>query len=134
MPIEVNWLDNSQSVIYMIVSDPWTWNDFFTASRQALTLAQNTTHEVHFVADFTNAKQFPRGISLQRIRNVLDFKHPNLGILTIFGANPFMRVMLNTVLTAIGKVHAGAIVVETLEDALQVVEKHRAVAHGRMLR
>jgi len=130
MPIEVNWFNDSRSVIYMRVSDPWTWDDFFAASRQASTLAQSVSHEVSYMADFTYAKQFPRGLSLQRVRAILDFKQSNSGVLVSFGVSPFMRVMLNTVLTAVGRVRANAVIVDTLEDALQVVDYYRAATQG----
>jgi hypothetical protein len=130
MPIEVNWFNDSHSVIYMRVSDPWTWDDFFAASRQASTLARSVSHEVSYMVDFTHAKQFPRGLSLQRVRAILDFKQSNSGVLVSFGVNPFMRVMLNTVLTAVGRVRANTVIVNTLEDALQVVDDYRAAAQG----
>ncbi len=125
MPIEVNWFNDSQSVVYLAVSDPWTWDDFFSASRQAALLTQQVQQEVCFLADFTHSKQFPRGISLHRIRTILDFKHRNSGVLVSFGVSPFMRVMLNTVLSAVGRVNANAVIVNTLEDALGVIESHR---------
>lgn len=128
MPIEVTWFNDSQSVVYIAVSDPWTWDDFFATSRQASALTQSVSHEVCFLADFTHSKQFPRGLSLQRVRVVLDFKQSNSGVLVSFGVSPFMRVMLNTVLTAVGRVRANAVIVNTLEDALQVMEEHRATA------
>lgn len=126
MPIAVNWFNDSHSVIYIVVSDPWIWDDFFAASRQASTLAQTVSHEVSFMADFTHSKQFPRGLSLQRVRTILDFKQANSGVLVSFGVSPFMRVMLNTVLAAVGRVRANAVIVDTLEDALRVVEEYRA--------
>lgn len=55
----------------------------------------------------------------------LDFKHRNSGVLVSFGVSPFMRVMLNTVLSAVGRVNANAVIVNTLEDALGVIESHR---------
>lgn len=129
MPIEVNWFNDSQSVVYLAVSDPWTWNDFFSASRQAALLTQQVRHEVCFLADFTYAKQFPHGVSLQRIRTIFDFKHPNSGVLVSFGVSPFMRVMLNTVLSAVGRVDTRAMTVNTLDDALGVIAEYRAT-HG----
>lgn len=126
MPIEVNWFNDSHCVVYIAVSDPWTWDDFFMASRQAALLTQQVQHEVCFMADFTHSSKFPRGVSLQRVRAILDFEQHNSGILVSFGVNPFMRVMLNTVFSAVGDVRANAVTVGTLEDALGVIAEHRA--------
>lgn len=126
MPIEVNWFNESRSVISLVVSDPWTWDDFFSASRQALLLTQQVNHEVCFMADFSRSKQFPRGVSLQRIRSILDFKQPNSGVLVSFGVSPFIRVMLNTVLSAVGRVRANAVIVDSFEEALLVIADYQA--------
>ncbi len=88
-------------------------------------MMEGVTHQVSFLADFAQSRQFPRGMSLQRVRSVLNFEDSNSGMLVAFGVNPFMRVMINTMLSAAGRVNSTVAIVRDLEEALDVIEGRR---------
>lgn len=125
MPIQINWFNESKTAIYFTFTDPWTWDDFIVADREGTRMMEGVTHQVSFLADFTQSRQFPRGMSLQRVRSVLNFEDSNSGMLVAFGVNPFMRVMLNTMLTAAGRVNSTVAIVRDLEEALDTLEGRR---------
>lgn len=122
MPIQVSWYNESKTAIYFTFTDPWSWDDFFVADKQGTDMMEGLSHEVSFLADFTQARQFPRGMSLQRVRSVLNFENDNSGTLVAFGVNPFLRVMLNTMLTAAGRINSTVVIVRDLQEALDVLE------------
>ncbi len=122
MPIQVSWYNESKTAIYLTFTDPWTWEDFTVADKKGTEMMEGLNHEVSFLADFTHARQFPRGMSLQRVRSVLNFDNANSGTLVVFGVNPFLRVMLNTMLTAAGRLNSTVVLVRDLQEALDLLE------------
>jgi len=125
MPIRVSWFNESRTAIYFTFTDPWTWNDFITADREATEMLESVNHQVSYLADFTQSRQFPHGMSLQRVRSVLNFEDSNSGMIIAFGVNPFMRVMINTMLSAVGRVNSTVAIVRDLEEALDTIEGRR---------
>lgn len=126
MPIDIRWYNEEKTILYFTFTDPWTWEDFFRADHHGSELVQTVDHEVCFLADFSQSRQFPRGMSLQRVRNVLDFEETNSGMMVAFGVNPFLRVMLNTMMAAVGRVRASVAITTDLKSALEMIDKHSA--------
>ncbi len=122
MPVQVSWFNESKTAIYLTFTDPWTWDDFVAADREATQLMRGVKHSVSFLVDFTQSHQFPHGMSLQRVRSVLNFEEPNSGMVVAFGVTPFMRVMLETMLSAAGRVNSTVAVARDLEEALDLIE------------
>jgi len=122
MPIHVSWYNESKTAIHLAFIDPWSWDDFFLADKKGTEMLGDVSHQVSFLADFTQARQFPRGMSLQRVRSVLNFDNENSGMVVAFGVNPFLRVMINTMLTAAGRTTSTVVVVRDLEEALDLLE------------
>lgn len=127
----IYWYDAEHTILVHEVTGRWTWdeahvslkivNDTLFGSAQAIC----TIHYLH------QQTRLPSGNALANLRRMMAADPPNEELVIIVGASSMLSTFLKTVLRAyrmtgsISKYHY----VETLSDALHVIEEHRRIAH-----
>ena len=61
MPIDVRWDNDDKTVIRLVATDSWNWNDFHKRLRQAATWFYAVLHPVELVLDLTGTTKMPAG-------------------------------------------------------------------------
>jgi hypothetical protein len=69
MPIELRWDNDDKTVIRLVATDSWNWNDFYKTMRQAATWFYAVLHPVELVIDLRGTTKMPAG-ALGHIRSL----------------------------------------------------------------
>lgn len=94
MPIRVYWDSPDKTVIRFDVTGRWTWDEFFTAHREARKMLDGVNHSVHFVTnpiDVVSFNHVPPGF-LSKMMNLYRYNQRKTGVSIMVGG-PFVQVM-----------------------------------------
>jgi hypothetical protein len=58
MSIQVNWDDDTRCVMRYVLDKDWTWEEFYTAKKQANLLMDAVPHKLGVIVDASHAKPF----------------------------------------------------------------------------
>lgn len=121
MGISVGWDNPQKTIIRVTFEEEWTWDDFAAIDKVAAGMVDTISHKVCYIADVRKTSTVPPGLQLTVVRNVLEFRHPNSDMLVIVGLTKVMRMLLNTVLQALGPISTRMKIVDTIDEAYTTV-------------
>src|SRR5262245_50437159 len=93
MPIQVNWDDESKTIIHVNVEGDWTWDEFYQSLDQGGALLDSANHRVDFIVHMENSKTMPMG-ALNHGRKIMTMDHPNRGLTVYTGDTGLMKALL----------------------------------------
>lgn len=97
MAIELQWIDQQQTLILLEFKRGWTWAELYDAVREADQQIGSVPHTVHLLLDLTNAGRPP--FDFMQVAGELfasgDARH-NEGLRIVVGANWLLRSAYNT--------------------------------------
>jgi hypothetical protein len=99
MGIEVNWENETKTIIQYVYDGRWTLRDFDDARIQAARLEETVTHRVDVIVDVRNSSLVPTG-TISRGKQVITTtptSHPSEGMAVIVGAGPLVRSIYDVV-------------------------------------
>ncbi|HLV34584.1 MAG TPA: hypothetical protein VKY59_05715 [Spirillospora sp.] len=76
MPVEFAWDNDEKTVVRVVATMPWNWNDFHKAMRRASFLLDTVQHDVDLLIDLRQSVKLPAG-ALGHIRSLGAAIHPN---------------------------------------------------------
>jgi len=125
MGIQVEWADQSQTIVHQIFTGSWTWEEFYSATQQSKQMVASAERIVHIVSDLRESESLPLGGALTHARNSLGHMPSNWGVLVIVTRNAFIRAMVTT-FTALFKTSLGnkTFSASTLEEAYAIAERY----------
>lgn len=126
MAIDVQWHNPEKTILRVTFTDPWTWQDFYAMDELTEALADAVPHKVCYIVDLRHTRMVPPGISLGRVRAVLQPRHPTTDLIVAVGMVPFIRVMLNTIIHASGRLKTSLMMVDTMDKAEQIIAERQA--------
>lgn len=94
MPIDVNWFNEQQTGVLMNFEGYWTWDLFYKAIDEAMTLFNAAPHPAALIIDLTRSEAMPIG-SISQIRNAQGIRHPQIACVIFVGMNTFMQMIGN---------------------------------------
>jgi hypothetical protein len=122
--IVYSWFNEEKTIIlceYLALD--WDWNDFHDAFQRQKAMIDSVTYpKVHVIVDTTRSNWLPKGGSLlSGMRKLTDLKHPRQGHTIIVGAKGLLAAVANTITKLMGKHRQEIHLVDTLEEARQLV-------------
>lgn len=120
MPVDVDWLNEEQTIIRFQYSERWTWQEFDEALAVSEQMHATVAHQVVGIADLTVANVLPSGPLFAKSRETLSKApanaHPTL---IVAGANSIVQALGNTFNIMYGKrLGHQAVFVRTVEEAI----------------
>ncbi len=97
MAITIEWEDSEQTILRIVYSGEWTWEEFHGASNEVSTLLDGVDHAVHFLIDGRHGV-IPNDALLQLgdiARSLSIINHPNAAIIIIAGASDYLRTLVD---------------------------------------
>ncbi|MBZ0302365.1 MAG: hypothetical protein K8J31_21645 [Anaerolineae bacterium] len=76
MPVDFDWDNDAQTVLRVIPTPPWNWNDFHKGLRRAAFWLDAVDHDVEILIDLRRSGKLPAGV-LGHIRSLGVSIHPN---------------------------------------------------------
>jgi hypothetical protein len=103
MNIEVNWANNTQTIIHLTFQRGWTWDDLEQALDRADAMIGSVQHMVHLVIDIRNGGGLPRDfITVAGDLFAQGQPRANEGQLVVVGAGIMMRAAYRGLLNIYG--------------------------------
>ena len=97
MGIRIEWGNAEKTVLYYHFDSVWTWDDFFSAKREAYDEIATVPHKVGVILETPPDVRIPPSM-LSNARSALQNKHPNTEIVVIVIRQQFLRTMINVLL------------------------------------
>jgi hypothetical protein len=92
MAIQLDWDDDSNRIICILVEGRWTWDDLEAALRRTIAMMDSVSHKVHFIIDVSRSQMLPGGATQAAQSVATPQTHRNEGIKVIVGANTLIRL------------------------------------------
>ena len=130
MPISLNWDNENRTVLRLIFWNEWTLEEYVAQFEIVIDALKTITHSVDILIDLRTDSYVPRGDSLRAFRNVMDKLPQNTGTIVYVNDNPVQRHLFDKQLSFYNTVSRGrkqrVYMVETLEEAYELINKHQA--------
>jgi hypothetical protein len=117
MSVSVEWANPEKTVIYFRVTQPWTWEDYYTATDESWEMIHTVDHIVDFIVDLTNTKLVPSN-AMSHLKRRATRYHPHKGMAVMVGVSSFMQVIINMM------AHVFPVVKTTVRTAATVKDAH----------
>lgn len=102
MGVIVSWYNPEQSIIHIVFERKWTWDDVYAIDDITSEMLMSVSNPVCFMVDVSMLTGLPRGMSVTKLKQVLNFEHSNSVATIIYGVSPFLRPFLVTLVNAVG--------------------------------
>jgi len=130
MPISINWDDESQTILRAIFWNEWEFEEYAIIHEQAMQMINSVLHTVYVIVDMRTGSFVPKGNLSHLFRTSLDNLPENIGIIVSVNDDAIQRHMFNTYSAFYyalrRRVKRRLFMVETLQAAYDLIDKHRA--------
>lgn len=129
MPIDMQWYDSTQRIVWIRFTSPWTWKEFATLHDHGIDMAASVQHRICFLVDMASVRHLPVGLPLSTIYPVLSADHPNTDSYIIVGAHPSVRKTL-MILLRVMRLNTRITLVNTLDEGLTIIRERLSALNG----
>ena len=121
MPAVVRWDEKHPNVVITIYSGNWTWEEFYTASKEAQQLAATVQHRVDIIVDMQQGSFPKQGPAIGAAQNVFRSWPENAGNLIIVAGSCIQTIV--NIFRKVDRKH-GQIVfaVKSMSEAYAMIE------------
>lgn len=129
MSIPVSWFNDEKTIIQYKFDGRWGWDDLYKAIDEAVVLLDSVSHRVDIMLDLTKSESVPslNANGLKYVANAPTTTHPNMGIFVMVGMKPFIRISFDIFSRMYPRATRQYRLANTVEDAINVIAKDRAV-------
>jgi hypothetical protein len=128
MLVQVSWDDEHQSILRYNFSPRWTWDDFYDAYYQATDMQASAMHRVDTIFDMRLPYRLPDN-ALLHLRNMAEKQPENAGYTIIVSTNSFIVSLYTVAIQNHTKIAAYFRLVNTLEQAHDLIAQERELHH-----
>ena len=122
MPIQLDWLNKEQTIIYVRFLGRWNRHSYTTLVDTSKSMIESVEHQVHQIHDFTQSHSTPRDL-LAGMQYANKQLAPNQGLTILLHANSVIQAYVlmakRTGLPLANHIYQAI----STEDALQVIRK-----------
>lgn len=123
MGIKVEWDNEAHTILTYIFDRVWTWEDFFSAVREARTLIDAAPGNVGIIFQSTSRYPLPAQNLLTNFRKELWNKHPKSKIMVVVTDNLFFRTVMDSVFKIAG-LRIPFRIMSDLDEARALIHEH----------
>lgn len=126
MSIELKWEDEAKTILRHTYKGAWTVEEFYRAVDESRALLLEVGHPVDLIIDMREGPNPPRGIA--PAYQYADRKvPPNQRLIVMVDPSEYMRTFNRVVEGIAPRASQNRHVVETIEDAHELIEAYRAL-------
>lgn len=123
MSVEVVWDDAEKTIVRLIFSPQWTWEDLYQSNSVTDELTASVNHRVGFLIDMRQTREFPPGLSASKIKESIRFTHPNSSIAVVVGNSMFVQMMVTSLVRVLGR-RDDFLFAEDIDQARALITNH----------
>lgn len=96
MSIQVQWHDDTRTIVRWDIEGQWSWDDVYPALYEAYALLDTVDYIVHTIVDVRNSSLLPKG-TITHLKNLAARQHPRAGITVFVTGNVFAISVFNVI-------------------------------------
>lgn len=129
MPINVNWYNNTKTIILWHVQRTWSLDDFYAAHAETMKLLEDQSECVSTIVDATSVTQRPTGNLIRHFQKVLKITPLDTVIYVRSEQNwQFIEMLINMVIRITPGMSVKRVLFATsVEEALAILTEQQAV-------
>jgi hypothetical protein len=97
MPVTLELIEDGY-VLHYTISDPWESADLMNMYPKELAYRDSTPHVIHSITDLSASRRIPK--NWLQLRAGPGINHPRGGEIVLFGLNPGINIIVDTILRA----------------------------------
>ncbi len=127
MPINVSWHSTLPETIYYDIYGIWTWEEYFAAFEEELTLARSLKGKRYeVIGNLLDASIIPRGPGISYVYSTIKRSPDNLGQVVLVTRSSFIIAALKMLLKLYPSSRDSLYITDNMEDAEHYVRSVRA--------
>lgn len=125
MPVTLTPYDEGETILIYNLKENWSWSEFIRVDNDVWEYFEKTDKRIDLIFDFTNSNSIPLGVGEMIKRAGKRTAPPSKGLGVVVNPPIILPIALNT-LRRIFPVAASIYrIVDTLDDAIQLIETDR---------
>jgi len=123
MSVEAVWDNPEKTIVRLIFSPQWSWEELYQSNPITDEMAASVDHRIGFLIDMRQTREFPAGVSAARVKEAIQFSHPNSSIAVVVGNSMFVQMMVTSLVRTLGRREDFAFV-EDIDQARALIAEH----------
>ena len=129
MPIQVEWVDDTQTMIVQQYPAKWSWDEFKELENIVPDMMRQVSHTVHVIGDYSQHQYLPAGNPITPALNLMKSYPDNFGLLIIITRPGVIESFVKAFMT----IFAGALgsriyIVHNWDQVDQTIAKYQKTA------
>jgi len=124
MPVTLDWLDNTKSVIHCQYTGARDWEELYHAASLAGSMMNGARHTVHILIDAQHSAGLPRSSPFPHFKRAISHLPTNAGVVIIISQKLFVKMALSLV-TKFYDTGDHLHLVGTMEEATAILNERR---------
>jgi hypothetical protein len=129
MSISLRWENRNKTVLRITFWNEWTVEEYLRKTSETVRMIESQDHDVDILIDLRTGSYIPKGDSISAFRMMMDDLPGNSGIIVYLNDNPVQKRLFKLQAQFYQSFrrwsHHPLYMVETLENAYQLIEEHR---------
>jgi len=117
MSVQVSWYDDAHTIVLQAFSPGWTWEDFDRAHDQTFALIASAGNAASFITDLRTAPSPPTPNIIGHLQRITRNLPATVTQIVVVGPGPFMRLMGDIFVNAMGSFGKKVSFAESLDAA-----------------
>jgi hypothetical protein len=122
MAINVEWDNPEKTILCYYFDQRWSWDEFFEARNQALSMIDTVTHKVGVIMNTPPNIVVPSNVlthSLSSLRHT----HPNTVIIVFIAGKPFLNMVISMMTKVSHKTNDYMAMADNMDEARVLIAK-----------
>lgn len=122
--VEVEWANAEHNIIRWRFSQPWTWDEFYSAKNQVDTMIDSVVGTVDSIFVTSNTQLLPPNATIH-LRNIIAARHKRHNLIVIVGANRFLSTILTVMTRWVPGLDIQLRYATSVSDAFSLIQESR---------
>jgi hypothetical protein len=129
MAIQVEWDNAEHTILRLIFTNPWTWDEFYEMRSQVTALCSGINYPVDAVVDMSKGRALPPNALTHLSKGAAKIP-PNQGIIVGIGGDAFIRSMADMALAQAPHLAGKLQMVKNWDEAYSAIAQAQAAREG----
>jgi len=127
MPVNVEWDNETHTIIRYDVQDPWELEEYSQALDETWTLIDAECHPVHVVVDLSDAFSFPKHLFSIAVRTNTQI-HPRQNFVIGVKVSPYLQTMVRVTARFYPRLGHNLLFAHTLHEAYNIIQTYEVIS------
>lgn len=126
--IEAFWDNDDHSIVYMLFSGKWTWDDFYIVDQQVIAMEKDGADQIDVIVDLRYSSGLPPN-TLLHVKNIADRQSEKIGVNVLVTNSPLVHNLYKVGSKVYPQINRYFCVAESPEEARTIIGEARQSIH-----